>query len=68
MCKDCDARRKMMRDALFNAKLLEVAGHAIVGAAEIVGLKEKTGQKEFKSREVKPRDIKVIPALPVNRP
>lgn len=68
MCKDCDARRKMMRDALFSAKLRELAVHAISGSSEIIGLKEKTGQKELKSREAKPRDGKVIPALPVNRP
>lgn len=52
-CKDCAARRKMARDALFKAKLAEALGHVVKGAAEIVGVKPKTGAAEFKQRFVK---------------
>lgn len=47
MCADCEARRKMARDALMSAKLGEALGHVAKGAAEIVGIKEKTGAKEY---------------------
>lgn len=42
-CKDCAARRKLARDALFKAKLGDALGHVAKGAAEALGLKEKTG-------------------------
>lgn len=45
-CPDCEARRKMARDALFKAKLGEALGHVVTGAAEAVGVKEKTGAKD----------------------
>lgn len=64
MCKDCAARAKMARDALFNAKIGEALGHVAKGAAEIVGIKEKTGEAELQAkREAKPR--KTTPATPV---
>lgn len=47
MCADCEARRKMARDALLSAKLGEAMGHVAKGAAEIVGVKEKTGADEL---------------------
>lgn len=47
MCADCEARRKMARDALLRAKLGEALGHVVKGAAEIVGVKEKTGAAEY---------------------
>lgn len=47
MCADCDARRKMAREALLSAKLGEALGHVAKGAAEIVGIKEKTGVDEY---------------------
>lgn len=50
MCADCEARRKMARDALLSAKLGEAAGQIVKGAAEIVGLKEKTGVVEFAAK------------------
>lgn len=46
MCADCEARRKMARDALMNAKLGEALGHVVAGAAEMIGIKEKTGAAE----------------------
>lgn len=46
-CKDCEARRQMMRDALVNAKIQEALGHAVKGVAEVVGLKPKTGAAEL---------------------
>ena len=36
MCKDCAARAKMARDALFQAKIGEALGHVAKGAAELV--------------------------------
>lgn len=56
MCKDCAARAKMARDALFQAKIGEALGHVAKGAAELVGTKEKTGEAELKakSRETTP--------------
>ncbi len=46
MCADCEARRKMARDALINARFGEALGHVVKGAAEMVGVKEKTGATE----------------------
>ena len=64
MCKDCAARAKMARDALFQAKIGEALGHVAKGAAELVGIKEKTGEAELQAkREVKSR--KTTPATPV---
>lgn len=64
MCKDCAARAKMARDALFQAKIGEALGHVAKGAAELVGIKEKTGEAELQSkRKVKPS--KTTPATPV---
>ena len=56
MCKDCSARAKMAREALFQAKIGEALGHVAKGAAELVGIKEKTGEAELKakSRETTP--------------
>lgn len=53
MCADCEARRKMARDALMSAKLGEALGHVVKGAAEIVGVKEKTGADELADKPVK---------------
>ncbi len=47
MCTDCEARRKLARDAWVNGKIGEAAGHMAKGAAEMVGLKPKTGRQEF---------------------
>lgn len=58
-CTDCEARRKMARDALLNAKLGDFVQHVVKGAAEVVGIKEKTGEKERR---------KISPEKPVNRP
>lgn len=53
MCPDCEARRQMARDALLRAKLGEALGHVVKGAAEIVGVKEKTGADELADKPVK---------------
>lgn len=53
-CPDCDARRRMARDALFNAKVGETLGHVVTGAAEAVGLKEKTGAADEAAKAEKP--------------
>ncbi|TDR34666.1 hypothetical protein [Aquamicrobium defluvii] len=47
MCADCEARRKMAREALLNARFSEALGHVAKGAAEILGIKEKTGVEEL---------------------
>lgn len=43
MCPDCEARRKLARDAWVKGKIGEAAGHIAKGAAEMVGMKTKTG-------------------------
>ena len=63
MCKDCAARAKMARDALFQAKIGEALGHVAKGAAELVGIKEKTGEAELAVKQAKSR--KTTPATPV---
>lgn len=50
MCPECEARRKMARDALLKAKIGEASSHAVKGVAEAIGLKKKTGLKEFKQK------------------
>ena len=64
MCKDCAARARMARDALFSARVGEAVGHLAKGAVELVGIKEKTGEAELQAkREAKSR--KTTPATPV---
>lgn len=46
MCPDCEARRKLAREALVNSKISEALGHFVKGAQEIAGIRPKTGQKE----------------------
>lgn len=47
MCPDCKARQQLARDALYQAKVGEALGHVVKGAAEMVGLKDKTGSAEL---------------------
>lgn len=47
MCADCEARGKLARDAWVKGKIGEAAGHVAKGAAEMVGLKPKTGVQEL---------------------
>lgn len=49
MCPDCEARRRMARDAWLNHKMGEAASHVIKGVAEAVGIKPKTGAAELKA-------------------
>jgi len=44
-CKDCEARWAAMRQAVLDYKIASALGHAVKGAAEIVGVKPKTGAK-----------------------
>lgn len=56
MCAECEARRKMARDALLSAKLGESVKQVAIGAAEILGIKEKTGAEELAAKSnAKPR-------------
>ena len=52
MCPECEARRKLARDALVKAKIGEALGHVVKGVAEMAGMKEKTGDQELKAKEV----------------
>lgn len=57
-CKDCAARSALLREAAFEGRLAAAMGHAIKGAAEMVGLKDKTGAAELdaaKREEVEAR-------------
>lgn len=47
MCTDCEARRKLARDAWVKGKIGEAVGHMAKGAAEMVGLKSKAGGQEL---------------------
>lgn len=47
MCTDCEARRKLARDTWVKGKIGEAVGHMAKGAAELVGLKPKTGGQEL---------------------
>lgn len=53
MCPDCEARQRLARDALYRAKVGEALGHVVKGAAELVGLKEKTGSAELNQQPAK---------------
>ncbi|WP_442596301.1 hypothetical protein ACSBPU_05575 [Parapusillimonas sp. JC17] len=50
MCPDCEARRRLARDAFLNAKIKEAVGHVAKGTAEAVGLKKKTGVVEAREK------------------
>lgn len=43
MCPDCKARRDRARAAFINLKMGKAAKEIITGAAELVGVKPKTG-------------------------
>lgn len=51
MCPDCEARRKLVRDAWTNKRLGKAASHLVKGAAEVAGLKKKTGTKEVLTKK-----------------
>ena len=68
-CKDCEARRKLAREALLNAHIGQAVKHVAVGAAELTGLKEKTGTKELASKpKTKPRKTKPRTTKPNSGP
>lgn len=41
MCETCEARQKAARDAFVNWKIAEAVKQLALGAAEMVGMKEK---------------------------
>lgn len=61
MCIDCKARLKMARDAFLNAKVGESIAHVAKGAAELVGIKEKTGAAELEAKTPKRKTAKQDP-------
>lgn len=50
MCPECEARRKLARDALVKAKIGEALGHVAKGVAELAGVREKTGSQELRTK------------------
>lgn len=44
-CKACEERRQKVLDAILEGKIAAAAGHALKGAAEMVGLKPKEEAK-----------------------
>lgn len=38
-CKECEERRRKLRQAILRGKIAEAAGHAVKGVAEMVGAK-----------------------------
>lgn len=50
MCADCEARRKLARDAWLRASMGEVIAQVATGAAEAFGLKEKSGEADMRER------------------
>lgn len=53
MCADCEVRRKLARDAWLQARVGEALGHVAKGAAEMVGLKPKTGGREIETKQAR---------------
>lgn len=47
MCPECKARREMARAALMRSAFGDAASQVIKGAAEMLGIKEKTGAAEM---------------------
>lgn len=43
MCPDCKARREMVRQKWLKKNFAQAAAQVAIGAAEAVGIKEKTG-------------------------
>lgn len=56
MCPDCEARRKLARDALFKAKIGEALRHVAKGVTEATGFKQKTGGADLKAGNSKTRN------------
>lgn len=50
MCLGCKARRDLVRQAFLRSAYGQTAAHALKGAAEALGLKEKTGEQEVKAQ------------------
>lgn len=63
MCPDCEARRAAIREAWIKKRLGEMAKEVAKGAAEVVGIKKKTGRADAKKRTRKSPATK-----PVNSP
>ena len=45
-CKECEERREALIDAVLEGRIAAAAGHAVKGAAELIGLKRKTGKSK----------------------
>lgn len=58
MCADCEARRKMARDALLSAKFGEAIKNTTLGVIEAAGFKKKTGGEELNASKAKAKPRK----------
>lgn len=61
-CKECIERREKLIDAVIEGRIAAAAGHALKGAAELVGLKAKAPTVELdgvKEEDGTPRKIEV---------
>lgn len=52
-CIECEQRRQKLRDAIFQRKVAEAAGHAVAGLAEMAGVKKKGAAKAAKNKEAR---------------
>lgn len=67
-CSNCTARQILLEDAIKRASLKDVAVQVIKGAAEISGIKEKTGDIDLSKTKLSARKLnkaKTTPAKPV---
>lgn len=49
--EDCKARSQLMREAFLNRKIAEAVKELGKGAAEVVGVKKKTGAADLKKKQ-----------------
>lgn len=49
-CPDCAARRQALREALINSSITQAVTELAKGAAEVVGLKPKTGASDLRQK------------------
>lgn len=68
MCPDCQARRDLSRKLLIEHRIAEAAGNVLKGAAEVFGLRQKTGVVDLEKSGLAETPGEQTPALPANSP
>lgn len=68
MCPDCEARRKLARDALLRAAVGEAVTHVVKGATEAIGLRKKTGEAELREKSAQDSQAIEKPGAAGKRP